>query len=856
MKQARDTKEKIAEPLERGKREEHQPDEFSRPHSLLQLKRLAGNRAVLHLMETRWQLQTKLRVSETGDEHEYESDRAAERVSRLSQTPNRVVQRKCTDCSPGAKCPACEEEEVKVQRKTKHAGVLLSTTPQMQRAPRNGDAVAGGTGTEPAAAATTGPLIVDDDAATVAAGQMRKSEFLEQLRSSACATADEALKEAGQSTEGCPYIEQWLGYYADREAAHIERALRKYAPEAATARRAHDYIPAVSNRIRQGVQRWARTGEVPDVPDELKGMMAGPGAALGAIGGLLGSIGSAIGGAFSSIGKALLKRTEGAAKASDDPQEIQAWVRAGQPLDGGAKTRMGAAFGHDFSNVRVHTNARATELSEQLHARAFTVGSDVAFGAGEYQPGTLIGDALIAHELAHVVQQSGNHEAGPLNKDGESGSTSLEEDADASAVGAILTTSQGLTGDLRNLGRRAGPQLRSGLKLQRCSSCSSNSRRYEWDNSELKRRIDRDDSVSSIQAYSSSLAPDARARALRDLGRGRLDYRRYLETLTSNQLAFGATETAIALMDQLLPAQHRDVIMHQAPGVHATHTEWARDATPPELLTGTRAISADERRQIGEALTPSQEVDPRTGREPTFQATIAAGDYVPRLREAIDNEVTSQYQRVAEGRAALHSNPANLHSESDVEALANEAKTETDRVLGSYASRPQFVFGTNLIDRWSFQETEIAGMNAARRHGIALQRVEKIVAHNRTVKQINKDHGVVRRAGRAEVALIDEVKEDIASAREAELLEIHKGWPGSQDPATGRVFLQMFRVGTPAGDRTFMWRTFQMLIHEYIHALTHSEYRTYANSLPKEQRDTLIEGMTDAFTKMVWSNVN
>ena len=73
---------------------------------------------------------------------------------------------------------------------------------------------------------------------------------------------------------------------------------------------------------------------------------------------------------------------------------------------------MSAAFGYDFSGVRVHTDAKAGELSSQLNARAFTIGSDVAFAGGEYQPGTLIGDALIAHELAHVVQQGGGTPAG------------------------------------------------------------------------------------------------------------------------------------------------------------------------------------------------------------------------------------------------------------------------------------------------------------------------------------------------------------------------------------------------------------------------------------------------------------
>ena len=484
MKQARNTKEQSAEPLERGKREEYQADELSRPHSLLQLQRLAGNRAVLHLMDSRG-LQTKLRISEPADEHEHEADRAAEQVLHLSQAPSGVVQRKCADCSPGAKCAACEEEEGKVQRKPKHASVVLSTTPQIQRAPRNGDSGAPDGASEPATA-TAGFLIVDDDAATVAPGQMRKSDFLEQLRSTVCATADEALKEANQTTEGCPYIEKWLGYYAEQEPAHIERALRKYAPEAVMATSARDYIPAVSNRVRRGVATWARTGEVPDLPPELAGMLPGAGGSLGAIAGMIGGavagIGSAIGGAvsaaagavggaFSSICKALFKRKEGSAKETDEPQEIQGRLSGGQPLDGGAQSRMGAAFGHDFSAVRVHTDSSAAVLSDQLNARAFTVGSDIAFSAGEYQPGTLIGDALIAHELAHVVQQGGNGSSSPQSKS-EDGDVGLENEADVAAVGAVSSMWLGEQGAIGDLGRKALPRMRSGLRLQKCSGCT------------------------------------------------------------------------------------------------------------------------------------------------------------------------------------------------------------------------------------------------------------------------------------------------------------------------------------------------------------------------------------------------
>ena len=68
-------------------------------------------------------------------------------------------------------------------------------------------------------------------------------------------------------------------------------------------------------------------------------------------------------------------------------------------------------FGHDFSRVRVHTGARAAESAQAVSALAYTVGRDVVFGAGQYAPATARGAGLLAHELAHVVQQSPAPEA-------------------------------------------------------------------------------------------------------------------------------------------------------------------------------------------------------------------------------------------------------------------------------------------------------------------------------------------------------------------------------------------------------------------------------------------------------------
>ncbi len=80
----------------------------------------------------------------------------------------------------------------------------------------------------------------------------------------------------------------------------------------------------------------------------------------------------------------------------------------GQPLDAGTRTFMEPRFGHDFSQVRVHTDERAVESTRAVNALAYTVGKDVVFGAGQHAPGTSEGRKLLAHELTHVVQQASN----------------------------------------------------------------------------------------------------------------------------------------------------------------------------------------------------------------------------------------------------------------------------------------------------------------------------------------------------------------------------------------------------------------------------------------------------------------
>jgi uncharacterized protein DUF4157 len=78
--------------------------------------------------------------------------------------------------------------------------------------------------------------------------------------------------------------------------------------------------------------------------------------------------------------------------------------------------------------VRVHTGSTADTLNTAVAARAFATGTDVYFAQGEYKPNTSDGDRLIAHELAHVVQQRGAPTSGPLTVS-QPGDT-LEREAD------------------------------------------------------------------------------------------------------------------------------------------------------------------------------------------------------------------------------------------------------------------------------------------------------------------------------------------------------------------------------------------------------------------------------------------
>lgn len=128
------------------------------------------------------------------------------------------------------------------------------------------------------------------------------------------------------------------------------------------------------------------------------------------------------------------RRASDSAAPASAPESVHRTLSSpGRPLDGGTRNFMESRFGHDFSHVRVHTDSLAGESARAINAHAYTAGSDIAFAPGKYQPDSHSGRQLLAHELAHTVQQSGlQRRASDLAVDTAPNSR-LEQEADTAA---------------------------------------------------------------------------------------------------------------------------------------------------------------------------------------------------------------------------------------------------------------------------------------------------------------------------------------------------------------------------------------------------------------------------------------
>ncbi|MEG4318615.1 MULTISPECIES: DUF4157 domain-containing protein [unclassified Microcoleus] len=139
----------------------------------------------------------------------------------------------------------------------------------------------------------------------------------------------------------------------------------------------------------------------------------------------------------------LQRKTKGGERGSEvSPIVHEVLSLPGQPLNSDTRTLMESSFAHDFSHVRLHTDARAAESAKSVDALAYTVGKHVVFGTGQYMPKTPAGQKLIAHELAHTIQQRAGNSAILTHPSIDNANNRSKQEVEASEAENYVTAGQ------------------------------------------------------------------------------------------------------------------------------------------------------------------------------------------------------------------------------------------------------------------------------------------------------------------------------------------------------------------------------------------------------------------------------
>jgi len=151
---------------------------------------------------------------------------------------------------------------------------------------------------------------------------------------------------------------------------------------------------------------------------------------------------------------------------------LQAGLTGGAPMPKTLREKMEQNFGQDFKDVRIHTGGAANKATDRLNAEAFASGNNIVFGQGKFRPGTPAGDHLLAHELAHVVQQKGSGGAVQLKSMLSQPHEAAEIAADRAADRVVSGKSAGITpgglsirGRIMRKARRGSPALSSAITI-------------------------------------------------------------------------------------------------------------------------------------------------------------------------------------------------------------------------------------------------------------------------------------------------------------------------------------------------------------------------------------------------------
>jgi hypothetical protein len=526
----------------------------------------------------------------------------------------------------------------------------------------------------------------------------------------------------------------------------------------------------------------------------------------------------------------------------------------GRPFDAATLKHFQSTFGHDLSSVRLHTDDKAVTSATSLRARAYAVGRHIVLGRGEYAPETLAGRRLLAHELAHVIQQS---------RGGSAGSGAETPALEASANQAANYAARGY---------RVAVSGSSAPGIARQSLFNEfSSGRYSWPF--LRLALIHTRPVATIIDDINGLSSAERDQAIKDITEERTNQARKLAELEAKQSA--QTDAALQAVFDPMFQPVLDILARADQVLDGISATIAVSETPASLISGTVAPPAAEKQHIEEALKPDVRKTAGGQQEP-FKETLP-GDpkrYLDKLRDITPILIEGHHRQQVDKRGkAEHDDPTKVHSLAELERIGNASKRETDKVFGQFKKGPALKADTkasrgNIHDLWQDIESQLGAMSPNQKREMARALVFYFFQSDNEIKSINATHD----ADPKFKPLNDEAKDQKQVVEEAtathanvqKLNEIDRGWDASA--GGGEINVQIFKqpdkssgplTGPNVADRDFMWDMFQTLIHEYLHTLAHPKYNTYAESFgsTSDQYNTLVEGVDSLLDEIVWSAV-
>ncbi|WP_088240835.1 eCIS core domain-containing protein [Calothrix rhizosoleniae] len=566
----------------------------------------------------------------------------------------------------------------------------------------------------------------------------------------------------------------------------------------------------------------------------------------------------------------------------------------GQPLDRDTRSFMESRFGHDFSQVRVHTDTKAGESAQAVNALAYTVGHNIIFGKGQYAPESPQNRYLLGHELTHVVQQrSVNYssqtdinfgaEHDGFEQQAERNAQTLKSNRLISSVGSVLATPmlQRVSAWQRFIRFIGFEGTFDDQELQDYLT-------FLDDNNRIEDRFDSDNKARAIVrrwmggATGYTLSPQRKILLIEEMlsgPTGNAD-----EEAILNLIAGSPDSELTTIFSQVSPQTIRDDVhgkeRRQLDQLITAYEARTRPLLRRDIFSGTHAVTPTEHAVVESILTPGatlvQPPPPTPGAAlppPVVQGPPAMtglppspgtpgtfeNDMVATLSSYLNTQATQFRALQAAGPPAFPISQAN--------SIALSAQNVTEQYFAPYirtASRtpsgeyhPAVYSLASMIRDQSTVPITDAGTAAA--PGVT-PRPGRIGWVGYWMKQdFSGGEAVMNRYNCVPSSRLSpdgiefaRVRNRFATdpANRADIDDTIHSWPAE---ATGGINIQPYRPsGSTNAERRTRWDLFTTLIHEFMHILDHPNYERTYRLIGGEAGEVLREGMADVMRRDLW----